>query len=505
MFHAPQRVLPLAAIVLSTPFLLVLPAAPSGAQVCNIKVVTDANPDYTDMDSMLHSITAPWPKTADKCWALFYWNHIARRQTSPMLLHGHELTDPIRQFNDYGYMMCSTIAGANCALWHRLGLPVRFWDISLHTVSECFYDDQWHMYDNSLSAIYTRCDGVTIAGVEEIGQEGACAASDGRREPGHIAKYHCLCATSANGFLTGADTFRDLAQEYRCFHPGGLKNRWYYRNWDWGHRYILNLRENEVYTRYYHSLGDGPEYFVPNRGKDPEAINRRYHLRGNGIWEFHPQLTAENWRQTVHKAVNVEPASPRGLRPARVGEPAEIIYKVASANVMTSLTISAQLRRHDHADSAEIAVSVDNGSTWQDVWKAESTGTCPVELSLIEPVGGAYETLVRIKLTADASPDHAVLEECQLRTVTMLNSKTQPSLRLGRNTVFVGTGDPSDSIVLWPDLQGDAYKSYVVDEHNIATAERHPGYQGVMYADQPDEEAWVVFRVDAPTDITRLT
>jgi hypothetical protein len=32
--------------------------------------------------------------------------------------------------------MCSTISGINCALWHHLGLPVGFWDISLHTVPE---------------------------------------------------------------------------------------------------------------------------------------------------------------------------------------------------------------------------------------------------------------------------------------------------------------------------------------------------------------------------------
>ena len=71
------------------------------AQVCNIKVVTDATPDYADLPSMVHSITAKWPTAREKCWAMFYWNHIARRQTAPMLLHGLELTDPIRQFNDY--------------------------------------------------------------------------------------------------------------------------------------------------------------------------------------------------------------------------------------------------------------------------------------------------------------------------------------------------------------------------------------------------------------------
>ena len=32
--------------------------ARAGAQVYNIKVVTDANPDYSDMESMIHSISS---------------------------------------------------------------------------------------------------------------------------------------------------------------------------------------------------------------------------------------------------------------------------------------------------------------------------------------------------------------------------------------------------------------------------------------------------------------
>ncbi len=35
-------------------------AAPANAQVANIKVVTDASPDYSDMESMVRSITANW-------------------------------------------------------------------------------------------------------------------------------------------------------------------------------------------------------------------------------------------------------------------------------------------------------------------------------------------------------------------------------------------------------------------------------------------------------------
>ena len=195
----------------------------ASAQVYNLKVITDANPDYTDLPSLVHSATSRWETPEQKCWAMFYWNHIARRQTNPIILHGMAHTDPIRQFNDYGYTMCSTISGINQAIWEEMGLKHRYWDVTLHTVSEVFYDGRWHMYDNSLSALYTLCDGKTLASVEDIGKPGACEASHGKTEPGHIAKYHCLTATSPNGFLSGADTIRSLDEESHCFNPLGLK------------------------------------------------------------------------------------------------------------------------------------------------------------------------------------------------------------------------------------------------------------------------------------------
>src|SRR5438874_1793910 len=170
------------------------------AAVFNLKVVTDASPDYSDMESMIRSITSKWETAEQKCWAMFYWNHIARRQTAPMMLHGMALTDPIRQFNDYGYTMCSTISGINCSIW------------------------------------------------------------------------------DANG----------------------LKYRSYFYDWDRGHRYILNLREGESYTRYYHSLGKSGDYYVPNGGKDPEAANIRYHLRGNGVRVFTPALSKNGFQKATH-------------------------------------------------------------------------------------------------------------------------------------------------------------------------------------------------------------
>ena len=475
------------------------------AAVCNLKVVTDASPDYSDLPSLIRSTTARWDTPEQKCWAMFYWNHIARRQTQPMVLHGTALTDPIRQFNDYGYTMCSTISGINCSIWDAMGFKTKYWDISLHTVPEVEYGGAWHMYDNSMSALYTLCDGKTIAGVADIGKAGACAASGGKSEPGHIAKYHCLMATSPGGFLTGADTVRGLDEEARCFNTNGLKYRPYYYDWDRGHRYILNVRDHETYTRHYHSLGQGAEFYVANGGRDPENANPRYRIRGNGVWTFQPSLTVTGLVTSAHWASNVTALPNGGLLPARAGQPGEVVFKIDGANVITALRLHGSMARATAGDANRIFISTANGLDWQEVWHNERIGNVPFEFRLTNEVNGAYEVLVKISLLAPAAPTNAQLRSLDLETTTLLNSKTQPRLALGRNTIYVGAGDPTESIVFWPDLRGDAWKPFAVAHENITAATNHPGYLGVMHAEKPNAEAFVVFRMDAPRDFTRVT
>lgn len=473
-------------------------------QTYNLRVVTDASPDYTDLPSAVRSMTANWPTDPEKCWAVFYWNHKARRQTSPMVVHGMACTDPIRQFNDYGYTMCSTIAGINCSLWHALGYKVKYWDISMHTVSEVEYDGRYHLYDNSMSAVYTLCDGRTIAGVEDIGKEGACEASGGRREPGHIARYHCLNGYAPNSFLTGADCARSLADEYRCFNPNGLKYRYYFFDWDRGHRYVLNVRSGQSYTRHYAALGKEPKHYVPNHGKDPEEIHDgkyRFGIRGNGQWQFRP--FAGDPLHSAHSATGVTAVEGK-LQPAAAGKPGEVVYKIDGANVIASLAIRGRIFRRGQDDLVRISISATNGMTWQPVWTASGTGSQSISADLVGEVNGSYELLVKIELVGKAAAADARLDDLVLETLTQLNSKTQPKLLLGKNTVYVGAGEQTETAVLWPDLQGEAWKPLAVDSKNMVGAKEHPGYMGALHAQRPKEEAYVIFRLDVPRDLVRL-
>src|SRR5688572_7623244 len=151
--------------------------------------------------------------------------------------------------------------------------------------------------------------------------------------------------------------------------------------------------------------------------------------------------------------------------------------------------------------AASIAISTNNGMTWTDVHVAEDASVHKADLKLIEPVNGAYEVLVRVKGTSPSSQ----LASIKFETITQINSKTQPQLNIGKNTVYVGAGDQTGSIVLWPELQNDKYKPTAVESVGIKTKKEHEGWNAVMNPAEKGKEGYVVFKIDAPDQLTRIT
>ena len=492
---------------------------PTAGQVYNLKIITDARPDYSDMESMVRSIAAKWSTPREKCWALYYWNHFARRQTTPMVLHGYELTDPIRQFNDYGFTQCSTIAGINCAIWNYMGYKCHFWDIANHTVPEVEYEGRYHMFDDSMSNLCTLCDGKTIAGVEDIGEEVGCEASGGAEQRGHRALYHSLYATSPNGYLQGSDDTRSVAGWGGCFRNRNQPKGFY--NQEWGHRYILNLLPNAVYTRTYTRSdgGDSPPRKIasstrmmptplsptPRSKTSAATASRPIHaiaFAAPGDGTSIPDLSARNVARQIVSRQNIQ-AVDRGLAPAQAGRPAEVVFKLNSANATASLLVAADFVLRTDQDQAKLSVSTDNGRTWKQMW-ASRPRQASARVKLRDEVNGQYETLVRAELFAKSQPGDALLKDLRLTALTEFNTKTNPALNWGRNTVYVAAGAPSESIVYWPDLRGDTWKPYASDSENMTTGANEYGV-GNMFPAKGSQDGYVVFRVDAPGDITRVT
>ncbi len=488
-----------------------------GAAIYNVTIATDASPDLTDLGSLVDSATMLWNTPQEKVWALYYWSHILKRQSGPIVLHGFEVTDPIRNFSDFGFTMCSTVSGINQSLYEAIGLRHQYWDICNHTVSAVEYDGGFHMVDSSMSNLVTTDDGVTLASVEE-------AAADSAR----LFRERSLYASSPGGYLTGSDTIRAVADMpnpvdgstlsgfYRDFCAASLKLRDYYYNWNSGHRYVLNLREDESYTRAFAPLGTTPDYFVSSEhidAPDPaltfqnDAANK-FTLRGNGRWSFSPKLTPDAWSRAVYRSANVIPAEAGGLRPDAAGTPSEVVYKVQAANAITSQHIRAEFARTDALATATISLSVNHGATWTDVGSVGTAlGLVPLNLDLRDQVNATYETLVRLRMAADArAPDGIRLVALAIETITQVNTKALAHLNIGRNEIYVAAGDPSDSMTLWPDLRGELWKKDVYDWANIASqpVTLPRTFTAVAYPAQLAQDAYLTYRMDAPTDITRL-
>ena len=494
-----------------------LPTTSSGAATYNVRIVTDASPDLTDLGSFIASTTSQWPTDRDKVWALFYWTHMLKRQTPPMVLHGYEVTDPIRNFNDFGFTMCSTISGINQALYEALGLRHQFWDICNHTVSAVEYDAMFHMVDSSMSNLVTRDDGATLASVEEI------AANSAR-----LATLHSLYSTSPNGFLTGTDAARNLAPYVApdggiipgysgVFCADGLKRRDYYYNWNAGHRYVLNLRENESYTRFYHRLGDTPEYWVGSEtigNADPanrwqiDASNR-FGLRGNGSWSFAPALSANGYARAVYSQTNMTANTAGGIRPLVAGRVGEVIYKVDAANTMASQQIRAVFSRTDAQASAALSISLNHGQTWREVSRlGTATGSgIPLNANLRDEVSGQTEALVRVQMTtASTSSDALVLQSLRIDSITQLNAKALPKLNIGKNRIHIGAGDQSGTMSLWPDLRGDLWRqdAYASDNVGSQAVTLPSPWEGAVFPADVSREASLTYRMEAPANLTRL-
>ena len=171
-----------------------------GAGAYNIRVATDASPDLTDLQSLVDSTTSLWTTPREKVWALFYWSHILKRQTAPIVLprirgdrsdpqlHGLRLHDVQHDHRD------QPVAVRSCS-----GCGTSTGTSAITPCRRSSTDGAFHMVDSSMSNLVTTDDGVTLASVQE-------AAADSAR----LVRERSLYSTSPNGFLTGTDTMRNL-------------------------------------------------------------------------------------------------------------------------------------------------------------------------------------------------------------------------------------------------------------------------------------------------------
>lgn len=506
------------------------------ATVHNIHLYTDNNPDYTSRASFLETATSIWHEPQDQAIALWRWTLRNQRQTHTTREQGRGLWDPIMFFNSYANTYCGYMSGFMQTWWDGLGSNWRHRYVELgdHTVSEVSWDAgaTWHVFDTSMGIYCFRHDGV-VASCQDIVAAHTCGLSEylgaTGPEPGHYYLYHFAPECGTNpvnpahagdlgypwGYRNASDnpvaygrTLRNGADSYISgFAPNhdstNVRHGWQYR---------LHVRANETYTRYWSHLGETEDYYRPTTGgNDPDDTALGYDMRGNGRWEFTPDLTGTDYRRVLYSEVNTIHRTEAGgtgpqVHPQAPGVSSQIIFKVNGANVITSATLHLEGVRSTAADDFAVVVSRDAGINWEPLWDAPTGGAfvadVPVPAALI---GGAWECLVRITLQAAIDAEDSGLDVFAITTITQVNRYALPKLSVGGNSVFFKRGEQVASFMLWPPLHDDGtprYQESAASYANIHASSQADAFsRAVLRPDLGLAPAQVTWRFDTPTDI----
>ena len=505
---------------------------PGGSQsaVYNLHLVTDNVPDYTDMESFVRSCTDAWNTPQEKCIAIWRWGRRSRRQTSCAGELGRTIWDPILHYNSYGAMNCGIISSLNLSCWLQLGYQARYIQLGDHTVSEVSWDDgeSWHLFDSSMS-IFCYDHAGQVASCRQIMDSGACELSGGRSEPGHLYYYHyapqCGSHAGPTGWRCAADQpvgyGRTLAAGASSYTDGFSADK-YTQHARFGHRYVLNLRPHESYTRYWEPLDDAPgggtdtddpRYFRPMAdGSDPDDQHGLNNIRGNGRWVFQPDLGEPGClallydRSGVVLNSNREGKTGARLHPDVLGRAASAVFKISAANVITAMQIEAGALRTTEADSLRLFVSRDAGINWQPVWESRKTGLQPIHVELQEEIAGVTQCLLKFEITAAREKTQAGLNSLKVTTITQLNRRALPSLTLGSNRVALFADRQTDTTVLWPALHAGRYRETAAGEEDVHSADQPDGmYKATLGAGAKDKPCSVTWRIDVPSDVKGVT
>jgi hypothetical protein len=133
--------------------------------VVNPRISVNDRYDWYDVNSMVKEITEDCDADEEKALAIWAYVLYKRFQRSP---HDRSSLHPVRAMNGYGYGICGhTSAWLKC-LFQAAGLKARIQELWGHTVSEVFYDNDWHMFDGNVKVFYLDRDNESIASLREL-------------------------------------------------------------------------------------------------------------------------------------------------------------------------------------------------------------------------------------------------------------------------------------------------------------------------------------------------
>jgi len=392
--------------------------------------------------------------------------------------------DPVKMLNVYPIGHCGTLGPTAAGIMEGMGIgPARTliipgWN---HVAAEVSYDGQWHYLDLDVRAVFRRDDG-SLASMAE-------------------AKTNASLWKGPNSPLffplDPLNNVREVYAKSRVDHRYGVASG--------GHAMDFVLRRGETFTRWWkpqdgrwnqhssYAAKPFPRKVVERAPPGPKCKHESFtiHTHGNGRFVYKPDLTAKSgdFEDGVYDSRNVEP-NVSGLALKSRGE-GYAIFEVRSPYVIVPLVGDLDSVADDReasvvkldASSASASLSLDNGLTWQ---KLDTAGG---RMDLTLHVSGRYGYLLKIELRGD--PERAVVRSLEIMTWVQLHPASLPSLRKGKNTMRLVTGDhyglPTRVMSIRPDAgnRDDFQKHLVEPPGDYDPARRTSRVRGAFIAKVP--------------------
>jgi hypothetical protein len=407
---------------------------------------------------------------------------------------GHEdliVYDAARARFSYGYGLCGTVHAWNEPYWKAAGFGARRRAFPGHTNSEIFYGRRWHAFDTDMAGLLFRKDG-SVAGYEDIIADPSLVTSI---KPG-VPHYPFAWPGDFEGMKKG---WQEIAKS---------PNKWF-RMYNGGYEAqpgIVNLRKGETFTRWFdpdhyggptkrrfwHHMKNGPfrNWTFANNGeplhdgKTHNALGNASYCNGEFVWE--PDLSQLKFDKSPGRvSVTFDHFSPYVI----CGDP------VDDANPMTGkatngLVVEGEFQR------AKLAVSGDQGQTWQDV----ETTTLPIDLT--EYVKGRYGWQVRLTWTGTAN-----IDSIKFTTTTQVSQAVYPRLKSGGSEVSyqasnrgVVTLSPNFGL---PEAQASKFEDVTRRSSNLTYRGRSANSR-LAYETTNNKPASVVFPIKSPLPLTEV-
>ena len=444
----------------------------------NLRLIDPDGVDTADISSLIATVMKGCQNDQEKMIALWayitrnpYYHWCEARENPEGTTEFGVVIDPITAFNVYGTVICYQVDDILSNLADAAGMTARTRMVPGHQVMETFYDRDWHLFDAQydLQAYYVADDGHAILSLEELCQDAGKYIRDPKypsqpffqfdRYGGKFWPWESKEYVIRNFFQP------DVPAKAPICAPLIVR----------GHTIDLDLRRGETLIRYFTNeekwfcppdfyatwKRDTTQRFIDAGPHDPRNPANTY---ANGTLVYEPDWNHKNnFYDGLYSGkgyfLNDGKVYPKSCETAQVifriqspylivGNPGELEVDGDSHN---GAIFQAEFFRKDDSALNSVAVSTDNGLSWNEIWKNDRIGTRTVRLDLTNRVEGTYGYLIKVTLQADQS-ESTSLSEIRLCNHLFLSPIPLPAIKTGENRFTFSLEEEKGTLNLRPDL-----------------------------------------------------